>query len=106
MTIHEKIDRIAELCKEWEHLKKEVSEVQNRCQHRWSKPFYDPEMQNVPDGGYYNEHRNDSSHVVHAWRKKTIDRWRKTCTECGLEVFTKQFKASKIGPGVIPDFGD
>ena len=73
-------------------LKKE----QSTCAHSWGPVKYDPETERVPAAYEYTQQGVDFWPTVTEWKEKKIDRWSRTCTECGKVQYTKEQTAKVI----------
>jgi hypothetical protein len=91
--------KITSLSTELESAKKELGEIERRCQHDWNDPVYTPE--------HHEAHRipGDPPGTMGVdWRgpldvpAKTIPKWTRTCKRCGMPETTTQTEVAKVRP--------
>ena len=79
--------------RELENMRRE----QSTCNHEWEKVKYDPEIVKEPQ--YEMTWKGvDCWPSIVGYAEKKIDRWSRTCKNCGKVEYTKEQRAVKYEP--------
>lgn len=84
---------------ELEILEEKVSRLkalQSRCNHKWSKPEFDPESREIIE----EIEEREGAHTVlvpyFTGRYQNVDRWSRVCTKCGKKEYTYEMETVSV----------
>lgn len=81
-------DRLHNLEIEYQRKKHQIEKEQFSCNHCWSQPQYDPEIQKKPTGYEIVAQGSDIYTIPCQYSNVQVPRWSRVCKKCGKVEYT------------------